>query len=43
MSRGIPEEEAKKKIVEGYFLPVLEHFEGEMREKIEQMILEELA
>jgi len=39
MSRGLNEEEAKQKIVEGYFTPVLSLFADErMREKIRQSI-----
>ena len=43
MSRGLNEEEAKKQIVEGYFLPVLEMFKDEsIKEKIHNSILESL-
>lgn len=40
MSRGLSKEEATKKIVEGYFAPVLEHFTDTLiREKLESTIL----
>lgn len=42
-SRGLTEEQAKQKIIEGYFTPVLDMFEDQdMRGKIQQSIIESL-
>jgi len=44
MSRGLNEDEAKQKIVEGYFTPVLSMFTDEiMREKIQQSITSSMS
>ena len=43
MSRGLNEKEAKLKIVEGYFMPILDTFEDEsVKEQIHTTIIEAL-
>ena len=43
MSRGLNEEMAMQKIVEGYFMPVLDLFEDKVKEKIHNLILKSLS
>ena len=40
MSRGLTQEEAKKKIIEGFFNPMMDNIKTELNQDIKNLILE---